>query len=312
MKIVYFGNGNRAYNCLKFLIEKDVKIECIVSLHIEENKKASVIHLAKKHKILYFLTENPNNSTSIKFLTELNSDLFVLGGYSKILKKEAIEIPRKLCINLHGGKLPNYRGSSPLNWALINNEKEFTISIIKVEAGIDTGEIIKDYSQTIEPDDTIVDLHRKANEHFPELLLNVINEIEKESYKLRKQPKKNVAYFPLRNKEDGFILFDQLSAHEVHGRIRALTHPYPCAFSFWKFQKVYFIASELNNFPFYGEAGKVYQKSKKGLLICCNDISLWISKAKFEDGSDAIPVIKRYDSFTTIRGEILNSLENQY
>ena len=80
--------------------------------------------------------------------------------------------------------------------------------------------------------------------------------------------------------------------------------------TFWKGKKVYLIASELNKFPFYGEAGKVYQKTKKGLLTCCNNRSLWITKAKFEDGSDAIEVIQRYDSFTTIRGEILNLLEN--
>ena len=311
MKIVFFGNGNRAYNSLKYLIEKDVKIKCIVGLHFEEDKFFSIIQLAKKNKILYFLTDNPNDKSSIKFLNKLNADLFILGGYSKILKKEVIEIPKKFCINLHGGKLPNYRGSSPLNWALINNEREFTISIIKVEMGIDTGEILKEHKQTIETEDTILDLHRKANEQFPKLLLKVINEIEKDSYKLIKQDQKDVAYFPLRNKEDGFILFDQLSTKEVHSRIRALTRPYPCAFSFWKSQKVSFIKSELNNFPYYGEAGKIYRKTKKGLLVTCKDESIWILKAEFEDGSDAISAIQKYDSFTTIRGEILNSFKNK-
>ena len=309
MKIVFFGNGNRAYNSLNYLLKKNIQIQCIVGLPIEENKKNSIIQLAKKYNILYFLTDNPNDVNSIEFLKQINADLFVLGGYSKILNKKVIDIPHKLCINLHGGKLPKYRGSSPLNWALINDEKEFTISIIKVDSGIDTGEILKEYNQTIEPEDTIVDLHKKANEQFPKLLLNVIGEIKRDSYKLIKQDQKDVAYYPLRHKEDGFILFDQLTTKEIHSRIRALTLPYPCAFSFWKDQKVNFIKSQLNNFPYNGEAGKIYRKTKKGLLVACKDESIWISKANFEDGSDAITAIQKYDSFTTIRGEILNSFK---
>ena len=312
MNIVYFGNGQRAYICLNYLIKNNIQIDCVVSSKLEEKKKtSSLISLAKDYKIKYFLTDDPNEEKSKNFFLGLNADIFILGGYDKILKKHIIEIPKKLCINLHGGKLPEYRGSSPLNWVLINEETEFTISIIKVDTGVDTGEIIKDYTQKIEHNDTIVDLHRKANKYFPKLLLDVINDIRNDRLNYRKQSPKKVSYYPLRNKKDGFILFDQLNASEVHGRIRALSLPYPCAFSFWKSKKVYFITSELNDFKFYGEAGKVYKKTKKGFLICCKDVSIWITKAKFDDGSDAIKLIKKYDSFTTIRGQILSSFENK-
>ena len=68
--------------------------------------------------------------------------MFVLAGYGLILKKQCIALPKSHCINLHGGRLPQYRGSSPMNWALINDEPLIGISIIEVDQGIDTGPVL--------------------------------------------------------------------------------------------------------------------------------------------------------------------------
>tara|TARA_B100000427_G_C15482184_1_gene583584 strand:+ start:514 stop:1443 length:930 start_codon:yes stop_codon:yes gene_type:complete len=307
MKIVFFGNGKRAFVCLKHLIEERRNIVGVVGIPDEVDQKNTIISLAIDNNIPIIVTEDPNDKDTIRLIKKYNSDIFVLGGYCKILNNKILSIPKRMVMNLHAGKLPEYRGSSPLNWALINGEEEFTISIIKVTIGIDAGPILKEQTFEINLNDNIYDLHEKANHHFPIMLSELINEITANKYVEKAQDLENSSYFPRRFKEDGFILFDQLKCDDVHNKIRALTKPYPCAFSYFGKQKVYFISSRLNEGIFYGEPGRVYRKVNNEILVCCKDKSLWITNAEFEDGSDAIKEISVYDSFSTVRIEILNS-----
>ena len=94
----------------------------------------------------------------------------------------AISISKYGCINLHGGRLPKYRGSSPMNWALINGDNNFTITIIQVDACVDTGDVLIEKTFPINDNDTIAELHKIANKIFPELLIKVLNQIEKKEY----------------------------------------------------------------------------------------------------------------------------------
>lgn len=307
MKIVFFGNGKRAFICLKHLIEESQNIVGVVGIPNELDQENTILSLAIDNNIPIIVTEDPNAKDTISLIKKYNSDIFVLGGYCKILNSKILSIPKRMAINLHAGKLPEYRGSSPLNWALINGEEEFTISIIKVTIGIDAGPILKEQTFEIDLDDNIYNLHEKANYHFPIMLSQLINEITSNKYLEKPQDIKNCSYFPRRFKEDGFILFDQYKCDDVHNRIRALSKPYPCAFSYVGKKKVYFISSRLNEGKFYGEPGRVYRKVNNEILVCCNDKSLWITNAEFEDGSDAIKEISVYDSFSTLRNEILTS-----
>jgi methionyl-tRNA formyltransferase len=114
-----------------------------------------------------FEPEDINSAQTVRSLRALQPDVLVLAGYGPILRGSIIDMPSHGCVNLHGGRLPQYRGSSPLNWALINGETAFTISIIRVDAGVDTGDVLLDRTFPIGPDDTIADLHRIANANFP-------------------------------------------------------------------------------------------------------------------------------------------------
>ena len=143
------------------------------------------------------------------------------------------------------------------------------------------------------------------------MLLDVIEQIKNGRYNLKEQEHKEGSYYPLRFPEDGFVLFDQLSAEQIHNRIKALTEPYPCAFSYYKKKKVKFISSEFCKNPYYGEPGRIYKISKKGLLVCAKDQCLWITEALFsETGLPLVDIVKRYDKLATIRGSILNSFGN--
>ena len=311
MRIIFWGNGNRGVACFQKLIEKGYSFECVIT-HPNKGKQwyGSVYDLAEKNGFKTLAPEDPNNSEMEDILRAFAADLFILAGYGFIIKDNIIQIPRLMCINLHAGELPKYRGSSPLNWCLINGESTFTLSIIKVNQGVDTGDLICQKTHRVDKYDTIKDLHCKANEAYPGMLLEVVRLIEKDEANLVKQNEDDASYYPLRFPDDGFILWDMLTAEQVHNRIRALTNPYPCATAILDDRKIRLIASRYSKGKYFGEPGRIYLKSDKGILVCCSDRCLWITEAEYMDTGESIfESVKRYQQLLTVKNSILRSYE---
>lgn len=305
MKIIFWCKGERSIKCLEALNKERLHIELIVL----EKEDSAVTCTAKALGIKTIMPEDPNKEKFVEYLKGLKPDLFILGGYGRILKKEVIGIPRIMCINLHGGKLPKYRGSSPMNWALINDEKSFMLSIIKVDSGVDTGDVLMDKAFKIDDDSTIRDLHAVANSEFPKMLVEVVKNIKNDNYAARKQDPAGASYYPLRFPEDGLIVWDMFSARQVYNRIRALTDPYPCAFTFFNGRKVILVSAEMSKTDFFGEPGRIYRKTDKGILICASDKCLWVKEMRFEDSARRVlNTVKRYDRFATLRESVLKTM----
>lgn len=301
MKIIYFGNGVRGLNCLTAILEAGHDVPLIV---VPPNEKA-ISAYAKKNKIKCISPDDPNSSACLKTLRALDPDLFVLSGYGKILKRETIDIPKLMAINTHAGKLPERRGSSPMNWALMADDPEFTLSVIKIDHGIDTGEILSEKTFSIHPNDTIKDLHNISSEEFPRMVLNVIDQLQQGTCHPKGQDHAKAKYYPLRFPEDGMIIWDLYSAEEIHNLIRALSEPYPCL-SIYKGELIKLRGSKLSEFPCYGEPGRVYRKSETGLLICAKDQCLWITDAVFAKTNKPLQSsIKLYDELVTVRKTVV-------
>lgn len=307
MRLVFFGKGARGRSCLVALHEGGHSIARVV-VHPEEKRGApgSVADLSEDLGLGVSAPEDPNSAEFEASLRALAPEVLVLAGYGKILKRNVIEVPERLCLNLHGGRVPEYRGSSPMNWALINGEKSFGLSVLEVTAGVDSGAVLLERSFEIAPGDTIHDLHARANEHFPQMLAEVLERLQGGTLGRREQDESKAGYYPLRFPEDGFVLFDQLTADQIHCRIRALTRPYPCAFTFYRGRRVDLLASELVRPPFYGEPGRIYRKTHGGLLVCASDRCLRITEAVFHDSGEPLSArAARYDSLATLRGALL-------
>lgn len=312
MKIVFWLKGKRGIFCLRRILESGYEIDLLVLQPQKDTQwYADANEVAEKYGISVIEPEDPNDIETQKFLKGFLPDLFILAGYGKILKKQIIEIAKLMSINLHGGKLPGYRGSSPMNWALINGETTFSISIIKLDDGVDTGDVILEHTFPITQDMTIRDLHRMADETFPEMVLEVLKQMEDGTYTLKKQDNSRVGYFPLRFPEDGLIFWDLFTAEDIHNRIRALTDPYPCAFTYFNGRKVKLKSSNLRDSVFFGEPGRIYLKKNGALLVCASDKCLWITDAVFEDTGKALyDDVARYESFLTVRC-VINELYKQ-
>lgn len=303
MRIVFWGKGERGIACFRALRQRGDDLSCVV-VHPEdtEGTATSMRAVAEADGIPVLAPSDPNADDTIARLRAQRADLFVLGGYGKILRQPTIDIPSVMTINLHGGKLPEYRGSSPMNWALIRGEPSFTLSIIRVASGVDAGDVILDRTFPIGPNDTIMNLHAIAEREFPSMLVEAVTQIVRSVTAFRVQDASRAAYFPLRFPDDGFVLWDQLTAQEIHNRVRALTAPYPCAFTYVAGRKVLLLRSELPETPTYGEPGRIYRITERGLLVCAADRCLWITRATFEDDGTSIgTAVRRYDRLATIR-----------
>jgi len=310
MTIVYFAKGKRGLICLKQIVAEGINLKMVV-LQPGDFLTGEFTAIAKLCGAEVFVPENPNGANAIHILTTQKADVFVLAGYGLILKEQCIAIPKTHCINLHGGRLPQYRGSSPMNWALINNEPIIGISIIELDRGIDTGAVLSQKEIEVNTSTTITDLHDWANQQFPGMLIKVLQEIADGDLCPGIQDHEDACYYPIRFPDDGMVLWDQLSALQVHNRIRGLTKPYPCAYTYYGKRRVRLVASEIPSTTLRGEAGRIYRKTKGSLLVGASDQAIWITEAEFaDDESQLYDVVKRYDCLATIREAAINFYDN--
>ena len=222
MRIFYFGNNPRGVICLKHLIGTNHEVAAVVMCAKAANSFSpdSIFSLAKQSRLKAFYPENVNDLEFVKELELLEPDLMILSGYNPILKYPLLKIAKKGIINLHGGRLPKYRGGSPINWQIINGEKQGACTILYVDEGIDTGDIIAEKIFNIGPNETAGDVLERTLEIFPKLLLESINKIENGSVTSKVQNRNAGSYFCKRYPQDGRIFWDRMTAIEIHNLVK--------------------------------------------------------------------------------------------
>ncbi len=304
MRVLFFGNKSRGIACLDAVRAAGHEVVAAVA-HAGDARPFTSGSFAAYADSLGLGVHQPADPDDVGFLETVRAlapDILVMAGYGPILREPLLTIAPRGCLNLHGGKLPERRGSSPMNWALIDGEPTVTLSVIRADRGVDTGDVLVERTFPIGPDDTIAQVQAIADETFPLMLVEALGGLASGILIPRPQANERAAYYPLRFPDDGFILWDMLDAVAIHNHIRALTTPFPGAFSYWRGRKVMLLASAIPKNDYRGVPGRIYIKNENGLLVSARDRCLWITKATFEnDGDDAIPVIPRYERLTTMR-----------
>ena len=281
-KVVIFLNGIRGIEVVKYLKKKKYIIDLIV---VEKKENIKILKNKFFIKKIYF---SKNINSNYKFLQDFKNNIFISAGFSKIFSKNIINIPN-FFLNLHAGKLPKYRGGSPLNWQIINNEKYYRISIIQVTSGIDTGDIYGEKKIKLKLKDNISSVHKKVNLEFPKLLYIVLENIEKKRIKLMKQNNSKAIYWHQRSDLDGYIDFKNKKAIEVYNFIRALSYPYKGAWALTdNFKKVRILKVKLQKYKIKGNPGHVFFLKEKGLNVVCKDRAIQILSYKFEGKKEDI------------------------
>ena len=280
LQIGYFADGPWAHHAFDIIIQ-DMSL-VIDFLCVRYDKKDSILmKMAEEHSIDVLYAPNINSDDFLSKLRKYSSELYVSMSFDQIFKENIRKIPNRSVINCHAGKLPYYRGRNILNWVLINDEKEFGITVHYVDAGIDTGDIILQDTYPITDCDTYKTLLEKAYEACPDILYRAIKLIQKDRVQVIKQDDINPVglYCGKRKENDEIIEWDQCS-REVFNFIRAVTNPGPCATSFIAGKRIKIISAEMiPNAPIYkGIPGQVLAKDGDSFLIKTKDSYIRITK----------------------------------
>jgi len=249
LNIAIFFNNYRGLETLNYLKKKrELNIKFVFLAKKYLNNK--VLKILRKKKINFKKISNVNSLKISNILKKNKIDINLLCGFPYILKRFVIESAKFGTLNLHAGKLPKYRGGSPLNWQIINDEKNIGISVIKVDTGIDTGQVIAKKKFKLKDTYDIKKVHEISNSLFPILTYLSIKKIIKKKFNKKSNfTTSNYNYYPQRNEKDGKINWKKMRSREVFNFVRALSKPYPGAFTFNKNKKKIFIhdCKVLNN-----------------------------------------------------------------
>ena len=160
----------------------------------------------------------------------LNPDVIVVSAFGQIIPKALLELPRYGCVNIHASLLPKYRGAAPIQWAVMDGEPVSGVTIMQMDEGLDTGDMLAKTEVPLEPDETGGSLFDKLSRAGAELLIRTLPALEQGTLTPEKQPLESpTAYARMIRKEDGRIDWN-LEAEAIERRIRGL-NPWPSAYT---------------------------------------------------------------------------------
>ncbi len=191
----------------------------------------SVAEVAARHNIPVYTPDNINHPLWVEKIRELKPDVLFSFYYRDILSADILDVPASGCFNLHGSLLPKYRGRVPTNWAIINGESETGVTLHYMTPGIDNGDIVAQQKVAIDASDTAQMLSNKQVEAAGNMLDACLPAIKDGSLKRTPQNHSEATYYGGRSADDGAIDWSQPAA-TVHNLVRAVTRPYPGAFTF--------------------------------------------------------------------------------
>ena len=217
-------------------------------------------------------------------LSAFQPDLIVVVAYGQILPQSVLNLPKHGCVNVHTSLLPKYRGAAPIQWAIASGETETGVTIMKMDAGLDTGDILSQQRTPIAPEDNSATLHDRLAQMGAELLLPTLADYVAGTIRPVPQPAEGSSYAAKIKKEDGQIVWDQ-PAEKIWNRFRAFT-PWPGAFTHWRTDSKTLLLKiwRAEVVERAGPPGEILQANKEGIVVGCGHNALRILELQREGG----------------------------
>ena len=231
LSYLVFLNNIRGLNIIKLFSKKKMNFEAVITTR---NLNKKILQDLKKLKVRHIKIKNCKN---LKENLKKKYDVFVVAGFPHIFNQETLNLPKFGSINLHAGQLPKYRGGSPLNWQIINNEKKIGFSIIKLNKKIDGGKILIKKYFDLGKNQNILNAHKKVNILFKKNIFDSIHNLLNKIY-IKKIGKEN--YFRQRNRKDSEVKLDEMTATYVVNLARSQYPLYTPPFIIDKNNKIIF------------------------------------------------------------------------
>lgn len=282
LRVVFMGTAELACPSLEILVANpDFKVVGVVTqpdrpkgrdLHLQPTPvKATALRLA----LPVFQPEKIRQETALQTLAAWLPDLLVVAAYGQILPAPVLNLPRWGCVNVHASLLPRYRGAAPIQWAILQGDQESGVTIMKMDEGLDTGDILAWESTPISDEDNAQTLHDRLANLGATLLVPTLRDLVAGRIVPRKQPAEAGIYARKITKEDGQLDW-RLPARDLWNRVRAL-NPWPGAFTHFNHDgkniSLKLWRAQVDQTQ-TGDPGVILRADASGIVVACGQESL--------------------------------------
>ena len=301
MKIIFMGTPDFAAASLEALIASRHEIQAVVTQPDKpkgrkgELTPSPVKVIAKREGIKVYQPLKVRDEEFVKTLRAYNPDVMVVVAFGQIIPLSILKMPKFGCVNIHGSLLPKYRGAAPIQWAVLDGEKETGITTILMDEGIDTGDILLKKTIKIDTEETSGSLFDKLMALGAETILETLDELEKGSLTPTKQGESPTAYAKMLTKAMGLIDFTR-SAKELDCFVRGMD-PWPSAYTLLagKTLKLWKVRAVEGG----GKAGSVIDIGKESFTVACGEGAIEVLEVQLEGK-------KRMSAGDFLKGSTLN------
>lgn len=278
MKIVFMGTPDFAAGILEDIIKAGHEIALVVTKEDKPRGRGKEVtftpvkEVALRHNLPVFQPHRIKDAEAIETLKKYEADVFVVVAYGQILSREILDMPKKICVNIHASLLPKYRGAAPIQWAVIDGEQYTGVTTMRMEDGIDTGDIIETITYELKSDETGGSLFDKLMELGGKLIVSTLEKIENGTATFTKQDDSKSTYAKMLNKKLGDIDFS-MDAVSIERLIRGL-NPWPSAYTSLNGKNLKIWKAVTKKDEYEGQPGEIvyvsedemYIKTGKGVL----------------------------------------------
>lgn len=284
MRAVVLAYHNMGCAGLEALLRHGFEIAAVFT-HKDDPKEnhwfRSVSQLAAQHNIPVFAPDDLNHPLWVEKIKAIQPDMLFSFYYRNMIKTPLLEIPKQGCFNLHGSLLPKYRGRAPINWVLVNGETETGVTLHHMTPKPDDGDIVAQSKVAISNDDTAQTLNEKLVSLAGEMLNQCLPQLKNGNAPRISQNHSQATYFSGRKPDDGEIHWNK-SANEIRNLVRAVTQPYPGAFSFAGNRKILIWKTTILDIQSKSPAGTILTTDP--FVVACGEKALQIDFAQQENG----------------------------
>ena len=291
MNIVFMGTPEFAVPCLERLIADGHNVKGVFTQPDKPKGRGHkmqfppVKECAVNNNIPVYQPAKMRDGEALRILEELNPELIIVVAYGKILPKEILEFPKYGCVNMHASVLPRYRGAAPIQWCVLNGEKESGVTAMQMDVGLDTGDMLLTKKVSISDDMTAGELHDELSVLGAQVMAETIEMIENNTLNPVKQVDSLSNYAPMLSKELCPVDWS-LSAQEVHNKVRGLS-PWPVATTTLNGKLLKIHRTQLCG-KSKGQCGEIV-KADKELIVACGDGSAVKVLTVQAEGKRAMP-----------------------
>lgn len=293
MKIIFMGTPDFAEALLDTLIHSEHDVVCAVTQPDKPQGRKGILTpppvkvLAEANGIPVLQPLKVREEGFAEKLVAFNADVFVVVAFGQIIPPNILHMPKYGCVNIHGSLLPDYRGAAPIQWAVIDGEKETGITSMRMDEGLDTGDILIKKSLTIDPKETAGTLFERLKPLGSEVLLETLSGLEAGTITPVKQGTPRRGYAKILKKSMGLIDFNK-SAKEIECFIRGMD-PWPSAYTRLDGKMLKIWSADVSAIDSGKPAGTVTKVDSKSFLVACGRGTLIVKEVQPE-GKKRIPV----------------------